>query len=339
MFFIGNKITLYFALVLSIAACTNENYIPTDKDVKALFAASISMPETKVPIESGENIPIGNKVGIFALTYTGANESSVVWPSAQGSYQTYNLEGTTLTGTPQKVTTTTSYYYPGGQKIAFYSYYPRTATPVFNSGTAPTIDVNIASSPTTQSDCLYATPLTGTSLAPAVNFQYNHALSLIRMKFQKTCTDVLTLKTITITTVQKQRATMNIATGGMTSTNLTGGLTSFLLSGLSSAIPLKGDASAPLALTNSKFLFIPATTISSIKFTLRISGESTDREYTISNPALTLVKGAAINVELTVSIKEAVISNWSEINDTEEIGGVPAANLNCNSSKNSFSGV
>ncbi|MBP1631140.1 MAG: Fibrobacter succinos major domain (Fib succ major) [Bacteroidetes bacterium] len=323
------KANLFLVLFFFLLSCTKENNIPNDNSgEKASFFASVRGIPTKTPIDIGESIPNGGTVGIFALSYSGDNESSVEWPSDQDSYQLFNLEGEIQEGTPQTIKTTTAcYFMNNGQKIAFYSYYPRETTPVFNSGNPPTIDVNISSSPSAQKDYLWATPVTGTYLAPDINFVYNHALSLVRIKIHKTCVEELTLKKIVITTAQKQKATMNIATGEMTTTNLLGGNTDFSLSDLSFTIPLQGSAEAPLVLENGKFLFIPNTIITSIKAYVRISGEFFDREFSIVNPALNLNKGAAINVLINISKIGIVIANWDEITEeTGTIGEVPSAN-------------
>lgn len=317
-------VNLFWILMLFLSSCSKDgNNLDESTKVNAQFFGSLSNVSTKALIEIGEEIPNGDKVGIFALSYSGTDESSVEWPAEQGNYQIFNLEGTTAAGTPQTISTTTEYLYPAGQKIAFYSYYPRTATPVFNSGSAPSIDVIIPSTPTAQTDYLWATPVTGTSSLPGINFVYNHVFSLIRIKIQKSTTEGLTIKTVAISTTQKQKGLMNIATGTMTSTDLAGGATEFAISSLNIDIPLQGTGGAPLQLNDGKFLFIPGTTITAIKLFIRVSGEFIDREYTILNPQLTLIKGAAINVVLTVSKKDAVISNWDEIGgDIEIIGEV-----------------
>jgi uncharacterized protein (TIGR02145 family) len=321
------KAILFLVLLFLLLSCTKENNIPNnDSGEKASFFASVRGISTKTPIDIGESIPNGDTVGVFALSYSGDNESSVEWPVDQDGYQLFNLDGKIQEGTPQTINTSAIYYYPGRQKIAFYSYYPRTANLVFNSGNPPIIDVNIPSSALAQKDYLWATPITGTSLTPAINLVYNHALSLIRIKIQKTCSEELTIKSIVITTAQKQKATINVATGDMIATNLVGGKIEFSLSDLSSPIPYCGNVDAPLLLNKGKFLFIPGTIITSIKAIVRISGEFLDREYIISNPALTLNKGAAINVLISISKIGAVIANWDEIDEVGTIGEVPSAN-------------
>jgi len=323
-----NWLIIFFVMVLLLAACIKDSVISENgSGVKASFFASVSKTITKSPIESGENLADGGKVGVFALTYSGSDLSTIVWPDASSVYQIYNLEGAVSAGVPNTLLTSSDYYYPGRQKVVFYSYYPKTAIPpVFISGSAPVIEVDVPVSPASQSDYLWATPVTGTSLAPAIRFIYNHALSLIRIKIQKTCTEELILKAIVISTAQKQKATMNVATGEMTTSNLSGGKNEFYLSDLLSTIPLRGNAYAPLELTNGKFLFIPGTIITSIKVVIRISGEFVDREYMVPSPALSLSKGAAINILLNISKIGAVIANWDEIYETGTIGEVPYAN-------------
>lgn len=330
------KSYLILMLLMLICGCSKDK-CSHNNWAKAVFFANVQGITTKTPIDIGENIPTGDTVGLFALSYIGDNESNVEWPTIQSEFKMFNIEGIIQEGIPKTIQTSKSFYLQNnGQKIAFYSYYPRDNISVYNSGCEPTIDVYIPTSPSNQKDFLWSTPVTGTYITPDLNLVYNHALSLIRIKLHKTCIDEIILKKIIISTVQKQKATMNIATGEMVTNDLPGGNNDFVLSDLSIPIPLKGSEESPIVLNNAKFLFVPGTLISSIKAIVRIAGELFDREYSIINPALTLKKGASINVLLSVSKIGAEISNWDEINDNEEIGEVPSSNcyiISPNSSK------
>ncbi len=317
------KITL-LVLLLSLAACTKDGAVSNCSGVKAMFFASVSEASTKTPIDVGESIPTGGKVGIFALSYTGENETSVVWPTAQGNFSAYNIQGLLFPGTPSTIKISPDYYYTEGQKVAFYSYYPKVESPIFNSGSVPTIDIKIPYSPLDQEDYMWATPMTGTSISPTVNFTYNHALSLVRIKVMKTFSETASLKSVSITTAEKQRATMRVTTGEMATTNVAGGETFFYIGNLSSAIP----SNTPLQVSNGKFLLIPGSTITSIKLTLRLEGEMIDREYVISNPSIALTKGSALSAVVNLSKKSASVAIWEDLYENDKVGST-AAPANC----------
>ncbi len=267
---------------------------------------------TKLPIESGEGLPNGESVGLFGVQYTGSGLSSVVWPSSESGYEFYNKTGTASGSSPQVLLLSENYYYPtSGRKVAVYSFYPKTASLEFNSLSPPYALISIPASPLTQKEFLWATPVTGTSASPNVNLVYNHALSLLRIRIQQSVDNSITLKSLTIETYENQSAKMNIVDGTLFGN--TGGLTVFALTGLSQSVASSSFGTPPIAVTNGKFLFIPGSTIKSIKAVIRISSEGSDREYVVNDPAITLTKGEAKDITFIIQSKTvATVAAWSE---------------------------
>ncbi|GAB1473278.1 hypothetical protein MASR2M69_07190 [Bacteroidota bacterium] len=315
-----------------IIGCTETNFenIPTLGEAR--FYARIESHDdiiTKLPIESGEGIPNGESVGIFGLQYTGADISSVVWPSSESSYELYNNSGTASGVSPQIITPSATYYYPtSGRKVALYSYYPRSATVEFNSLSPPYALIQIPASPASQKDYLWSTPVTGTSASPAVTFVYKHALSMLRFRVQQSVDNSVTVKSVTIETYENQSAKMNIADGTLFAA--TGGETIFALTGLSQSVATSSFGTSPVAITGAKFLFIPGSTIKSVKCVVRLASESSDREYVVNDPSITFLKGEAKDINFVIQSKTvATVAAWSEKSIVEQYFESEPVAANC----------
>lgn len=315
-----------------IIGCTDTNFenIPTLGEAR--FYARIESQEkivTKLPIESGQSIPVGENVGILGIQYSGSDISTVVWPSAETGYDLYNTAGTASGGTPQTISLPVPYYYPtSGKKVALYSYYPRSATLEFNSMSPPYADILIPSSPTLQKDFLWSDPVTGTSASPTVTLNYKHALSLLRLRIQQSVDNSLVLKSVIIETYENQRAKMNVADGTLFSA--TGGETIFTLSDINQSIATVTFGVSPVVISGGKFLFIPGSTIKSIKAVVRLASESFDRVYTVNDPAISLLKGGAKDINFIIQSKTvATIANWSEKSIVEQFFESEPLPANC----------
>jgi len=322
-------VIIYMPLFIGCSVTDFEN-IPTLGEAR--FYARIESNDniiTKLPIESGEGIPNGESVGIFGLQYTGADISSVVWPTSETGYELYNNSGTASGVSPQIITPAATYYYPtSGRKVALYSYYPRSATVEFNSMSPPYVSILIPASVASQKDYLWSTPVTGTSASPAVTFVYKHALSLLRFRVQQSVDNSVTVKSVTIETYENQTAKMNIADGTLFAS--TGGETIFSLTGLSQSVATTTFGTSPVAITGAKFLFIPGSTIKSIKCVVRLASESSDREYVVNDPAITLLKGGAKDINFVIQSKTvATVAAWSEKNIVEQYFESEPVAANC----------
>ncbi|MHC1690029.1 MAG: fimbrillin family protein [Bacteroidales bacterium] len=322
------RVIIVFIIVINgLMSCTIIDDNSSDlSNVKAEFKVSVSGIISKGPIENNDDLKRDEKVGIFSIKYVGTNESAVVWPFAQEDYMMYNVEGTISDVGGKSINTSAPFFYPSEEKVCFYSYYPYSSIINFTASGKPTINVEIPSSPIDQKDYLWSVPVTGADISPRVNFVYNHALSLIRVKINKEISETITIKEISISTEEPQKAKMDISNGEMTEKYIADGKNNFVVSNLNIAI---SDALIT-SIENAKFLFIPGSKITSISIKIRIGEEANERLFTILNPSIILNKGEAKNIVLTVKTKtDAIITAWEDNPQSDIFGKDPEPESNC----------
>lgn len=216
---------------LAVTACSDQDHYP---DIRLITFGTVVETETKAVV-SGQGIPVGDRVGIYALeAYT-----APVWQASgnllDNAGAVSNEQGG-LDYSPLKA-------YSDQMLYNFYAYYPYTAaaTAVGNDGiiaptdeTAPKLRVTLEKTSDSQTDYLYAIPTLGyrwTADQPGITqvLKFKHALTQVRFRFSNKAAEATpeakavageagsdTDNTVTIVSIEvkdREKGTMDITNG------------------------------------------------------------------------------------------------------------------------------
>lgn len=193
-----------------LGGCTKDEL--SDKPHEAGEISFESGIQTKAPV-TGVQFGSGAKVGVYTLESTDA--SNPTWTDQTGGAANILLMNNTectangnggLSYSPAKL-------YKENAKYSFFAYYPYTETITAPSaGQSPRLACTFHTTPASQTDYMYATPLEGQ--APTDNaklLQFNHALTQITIKLVNGTENALTLNSLKVKA--PGGATLNISDG------------------------------------------------------------------------------------------------------------------------------
>ena len=319
------KIILLSALAIFAIAC-NKTDAPKVEKGQISFAPSLYVSESKAPITSA-TLPSGGGLGVYASKYLSSVGHS--WSVAPYIANNLLVYGTSQTGTFEN--TPTSYYWPTVSEnslMNFYAYFDPTRSIAVTqaSGFAPSAAYTLNSTPASQIDFLWATPVLGRNGTESVNtvpLVLNHALAQLHFTFKSTVSNatLISVKLNTPTT-----ANIDITNGNLSNIASSSDITINTQNFATTAAPIAAPAGNVASSAFFATIILPGNIATTSTFDITYSYTDIATSSTITSTAtiglpsaLNVVAGNiyTIGIELTQSniiFQVPTITPWVDVN-------------------------
>lgn len=287
------KLVLGMLAMTALVGCSSNND-PVDEVGNGIDPVAITFGQnieiySKAPV-TGTTLANDTKIGLWACEYT---EATYTW-KAENKCDNSEL---TVAADGIKFNAGKEAYYSKieNTKYDFYAYTPFAdaanngiTVNAASAGTAPSIGITLKADPASQTDLMYAAPLTGkTANTEAYELKFNHALAQVKFTVKKDAgVDLNTLTAISVAT--KSTSTMNLVDGSFATSE-----TSIAMTPLTS-----GNVSLNTSPTNAGdaiMVFPEANVVGEVTFTIDT------KEYKFTPKDVTLTKGKITTINVTIT--------------------------------------
>ncbi len=291
-----------FMLGLSALCCMtscspeNDSMEPSSQSLPLSLSVQTGLHESRALIET-DYLPNASEIGVTVTNTSGGNYDGLT------TYR--NIKFTASGSDASQTWTGASSILLSSTKGNIYAYYPYSSAET----TGTTVAVETAS----QTDYLYATPVTGQNDATIytndgkVSLTMKHALSAIRLKIKKgTYTGSASLTNVSVKgAAAGTGGTMDITDSDGSNITATGG-------GTAVSYAIGGGLTLTTTEQNVDVIVVPTGTASSLLLTLTIDGE----DYTVTTTSITLEQGYRYDYTLTLdggtlALSDVKVGDWS----------------------------